>query len=136
MPFLAILNFCINIDKYFTGCYDFQQVKVLFGVKGAFPFYNLTIKKREVTVIAIQCKTSSPVLPFIVLAYYHSIPSFGEVINLSTISILMIYIPVGISEALSYTRKVSSRLLTTKNLPQKKTSNLNPMLSLWRAWGF
>lgn len=36
-------------------------------------------------------------LPFIVLAYYHSIPSFGEVINLSTISILMIYIPVGIS---------------------------------------
>ena len=29
-------------------------------------------------------------LPFIVLAYYHSIPSFGEVINVSTISILMI----------------------------------------------
>lgn len=42
-------------------------------------------------------------LPFVVLAYYDSIPSFGEVINISTISILMIYIPVGISEALSYT---------------------------------
>ena len=42
-------------------------------------------------------------LPFIVLGYYHCIPSIGEVINVSTISILMIYIPVGISEALSYT---------------------------------
>lgn len=42
-------------------------------------------------------------LPFIVLGYYGCIPSFGEVINLATISILMIYIPVGISEALSYT---------------------------------
>lgn len=42
-------------------------------------------------------------LPFIVLGYYDCIPSIGEVINLSTISILMIYIPVGISEALSYT---------------------------------
>ncbi|MGN0351200.1 MAG: hypothetical protein ACI4ES_06065 [Roseburia sp.] len=42
-------------------------------------------------------------LPFIVLGYYGCIPSLGEVFNLSTISILMIYIPVGISEALSYT---------------------------------
>ena len=42
-------------------------------------------------------------LPFIVLGYYDCIPAIGEVINLSTISILMIYIPVGISEALSYT---------------------------------
>lgn len=42
-------------------------------------------------------------LPFIVLGYYGCIPSFGEVVNLSTISILLIYIPVGISEALSYT---------------------------------
>lgn len=42
-------------------------------------------------------------LPFVVLGYYGCIPSFGEVINLATISILMIYIPVGISEALSYT---------------------------------
>jgi hypothetical protein len=42
-------------------------------------------------------------LPFIVLGYYGCIPSIGEVINISTISILMIYIPVGISEAISYT---------------------------------
>ncbi|MBO5278615.1 MAG: hypothetical protein J6B06_03870 [Lachnospiraceae bacterium] len=42
-------------------------------------------------------------LPFVVLAVYGCIPSFGEVINLGTISILMIYIPVGISEAISYT---------------------------------
>ncbi|MDD6155939.1 MAG: hypothetical protein PUB52_02880 [Lachnospiraceae bacterium] len=52
------------------------------------------------TVIALAYMVA---LPFIVLGYYHCIPSFGEVINLSTISILMIYIPVGISEALSYT---------------------------------
>lgn len=52
-------------------------------------------------------------LPFIVLAYYHSIPSFGEVINLSTISILMIYIPVGISEALSYTPILGSSTYLT-----------------------
>lgn len=42
-------------------------------------------------------------LPFIVLGYYGCIPSLKAVINLSTISILFIYIPVGISEALSYT---------------------------------
>jgi hypothetical protein len=42
-------------------------------------------------------------LPFIVLGYYGCIPSVGEVINISTISILLIYIPVGISEAISYT---------------------------------
>ncbi len=42
-------------------------------------------------------------LPFIVLACYDSVPSFGEVVNLGTISILMIYIPVGFSEAISYT---------------------------------
>ena len=52
-------------------------------------------------------------LPFIVLAYHHSIPSFGEVINLSTISILMIYIPVGISEALSYTPILGSSTYLT-----------------------
>ena len=52
-------------------------------------------------------------LPFIVLAYYHCIPSFGEVINLSTISILMIYIPVGISEALSYTPILGSSTYLT-----------------------
>ena len=52
------------------------------------------------TVIALVYMVA---LPFIVLGYYHCIPSIGEVINVSTISILMIYIPVGISEALSYT---------------------------------
>ena len=43
-------------------------------------------------------------LPFVVLAaYYDSIPSLGEVFNVNTFSILLIYIPVGFSEALSYT---------------------------------
>lgn len=42
-------------------------------------------------------------LPFVVLGVYGCIPSFGEVINLGTVSILMIYIPVGLSEAISYT---------------------------------
>lgn len=52
-------------------------------------------------------------LPFIVLAYYNSIPSFSQVINLSTVSILMIYIPVGISEALSYTPILGSSTYLT-----------------------
>lgn len=47
-------------------------------------------------------------LPFIVLGYYGCIPSFGEVINLATISILLIYIPVGFSEAISYTPVLGS----------------------------
>lgn len=42
-------------------------------------------------------------LPFVVLAYYDCIPSLGEVFNVSTLGILAIYIPVGFSEALSYT---------------------------------
>ena len=42
-------------------------------------------------------------LPFVVLSAYGCMPSLGEVINIGTISILMIYIPVGISEAMSYT---------------------------------
>lgn len=52
------------------------------------------------TVIALVYMIA---IPFIVLGYYDSIPSVGEVINLSTVSILLIYIPVGFSEALSYT---------------------------------
>lgn len=52
-------------------------------------------------------------LPFIVLFYYHCMPSFGEVINLSNISILMIYIPVGISETLSYTPILGSSTYLT-----------------------
>lgn len=42
-------------------------------------------------------------VPFVVLSFYDSIPTIKEVINVSTISILMVYIPVGISEAISYT---------------------------------
>ena len=42
-------------------------------------------------------------LPFVVLAAYDSIPSLGEVFNVNTFSILLVYIPVGFSEALSYT---------------------------------
>ena len=42
-------------------------------------------------------------LPFIVLGYYGCIPSLSSVFNVSTFGILAIYIPVGLSEALSYT---------------------------------
>ncbi|MCI6188638.1 MAG: hypothetical protein MR691_01640 [Clostridium sp.] len=52
-------------------------------------------------------------VPFIVLGYYGCIPSLGQVFNLSTISILMIYIPVGISEALSYTPILGSSTYLT-----------------------
>ena len=48
-------------------------------------------------IFILQCA------PFIVLTYFDCMPSFGEVINIGTISILLIYIPVGISEAVSYT---------------------------------
>ncbi len=41
-------------------------------------------------------------LPFIVCIAYDCMPSFDQVINASTIGILLIYIPVGFSEALSY----------------------------------
>ena len=52
-------------------------------------------------------------IPFIVLGYYDAIPSVGEVFNLATISILMIYIPVGISEAISYTPILGSSAYLT-----------------------
>lgn len=42
-------------------------------------------------------------LPFIVLGVYNCIPSLGSVFNVATLGILAIYVPVGISEALSYT---------------------------------
>lgn len=42
-------------------------------------------------------------IPFVVLIFYDSMPSVGEVFNISTMSILMIYIPVGFLEAISYT---------------------------------
>ena len=43
------------------------------------------------TVIALIYMTA---LPFVVLTVYDAMPSFGDVINVSTISILLIYIPV------------------------------------------
>ena len=49
-------------------------------------------------------------IPFVVLTFYDSLPSIGEVINLSTISILMVYIPVGFSEAISYTPILNLKL--------------------------
>lgn len=52
-------------------------------------------------------------LPFIVLAYYDSLPPMDSVFNLGTVSILMIYIPVGISEALSYTPILGSSAYLT-----------------------
>lgn len=65
------------------------------------PFQSWSHKWGRIgTLIALIYMTA---LPFIVLGYYDCVPSVGEVFNLSTISILMIYIPVGISEALSYT---------------------------------
>ena len=42
-------------------------------------------------------------VPFIVLAYYDCMPALGDVFNVGTLSILLIYIPVGFSEAISYT---------------------------------
>lgn len=52
------------------------------------------------TVIALVYMIA---LPFVVLGYYDCIPSFGSVVNVATLGILAIYIPVGFSEALSYT---------------------------------
>ena len=42
-------------------------------------------------------------LPFIVLSYFDCMPALGDVFNPGTLSILLIYIPVGFSEAISYT---------------------------------
>lgn len=52
------------------------------------------------TVIALVYMVS---LPFIVLTVYDCVPTMGEVFNVATFGILAIYIPVGFSEALSYT---------------------------------
>ena len=52
------------------------------------------------TLIALVYMIS---VPFIVLNYYDCMPSLGSVFNVATFGILAIYIPVGISEALSYT---------------------------------
>ena len=60
---------------------------------------------RICTVIALIYMVS---VPFIVLHHYDAIPSFGEVFNVATLGILAIYIPVGFSEALSYTPMLGS----------------------------
>ena len=52
------------------------------------------------TVIALVYMVA---LPFVVLGFYDSIPSWESVFNVSTFGILEVYIPVGFSEALSYT---------------------------------
>lgn len=52
-------------------------------------------------------------LPFIVLAYYKCTPKIGVVFNPGTLSILLIYIPVGISETLSYTPILGSAAYLT-----------------------
>lgn len=52
------------------------------------------------TLIALAYMIS---LPFIVLTYFDCVPALGSVFNVATFGILAIYIPVGISEALSYT---------------------------------
>lgn len=52
------------------------------------------------TVIALVYMVA---LPYIFLGVYDCIPSLGEVFNVATFGILAIYIPVGFSEALSYT---------------------------------
>ena len=41
-------------------------------------------------------------IPFIVLGVYDSMPALGEVFNLTTLGLMIIYIAVGISETLSY----------------------------------
>lgn len=52
------------------------------------------------TLIALVYMIS---LPFIVLMYFDCVPALSSVFNVATFGILAIYIPVGISEALSYT---------------------------------
>lgn len=52
------------------------------------------------TVIALVYMIA---VPFIVLTVFDAIPTLGEVFNVSTLSILLIYIPVGFSEAITYT---------------------------------
>ena len=65
------------------------------------PFQSWTHRWGRIgTLIALVYMIS---LPFIVLNYFYCMPSLGSVFNVATFGILAIYIPVGISEALSYT---------------------------------
>lgn len=57
------------------------------------------------TVIALAYMIA---IPFVVLGHYDCIPSLGQVFNVATFGILAIYVPVGISEALSYTPLLGS----------------------------
>ena len=43
------------------------------------------------------------IMPIVVLTVHDSMPQIGQVLNIGTLGMLAIYIPVGISEALSYT---------------------------------
>ena len=52
------------------------------------------------TVIALAYMIA---LPFIVLVVYGCMPTLGMVFNVATFGILLIYIPVGFSEAITYT---------------------------------
>lgn len=52
------------------------------------------------TVIALAYMIA---LPFIVLGVYGCMPTLGMVFNVATFGILLIYIPVGFSEAITYT---------------------------------
>ena len=62
------------------------------------------------TVIALIYMVA---IPFIVLTVYEAMPTLGDVFNLATFSILLIYIPVGISEAISYTPVLGSSAYLT-----------------------
>lgn len=62
------------------------------------------------TVIALIYMVA---IPFIVLTVYDAMPTLGDVFNLATFSILLIYIPVGISEAISYTPVLGSSAYLT-----------------------
>ncbi|MGN0515157.1 MAG: hypothetical protein ACI4GD_12850 [Lachnospiraceae bacterium] len=52
------------------------------------------------TVIALAYMIA---LPFVVLGVYGCLPTAGQVFNIATLGILLIYIPVGFSEAITYT---------------------------------
>ena len=64
------------------------------------PFQNWCHRWGRIgTIIALAYMIA---IPFIFLGRYGCIPSLGEVFNIATFGILAIYIPVGFSEALSY----------------------------------
>ncbi len=68
-----------NLDSFQTWCHRWGRVG---------------------TVIALAYMIA---LPFIVLGVYGCLPTIGQVFNIATLGILLIYIPVGFSEAITYT---------------------------------